>query len=243
MSRTLGITRFDLLGDFGRFNWLGNFYIVLCYNLLFAIMTTLCLVRKFTSAVREELLKALGLDKLHLSHNARDSETAKPSVNGHQKTLWNAVGGNEPFSFLTFLSLHCTCFLLLLTCLYLGSKLMQKKAGCVGLHSSSLDWSVLISLSTGEVSWTFLFEQTFILISASKDKILLHVNTLLKMKLEDEISENGKPLLKVLIFPVRWHSENLWEHNEAQDQYINLPIKSVCTMIVSKVTAVLSSKW
>ncbi|KAM9304574.1 limb region 1 protein homolog isoform 2-T2 [Morus bassanus] len=86
MSRTLGITRFDLLGDFGRFNWLGNFYIVLSYNLLFAIMTTLCLVRKFTSAVREELLKALGLDKLHLSNNPRDSET-KPSANGHQKTL------------------------------------------------------------------------------------------------------------------------------------------------------------
>lgn len=55
-----GITRFDLLGDFGRFNWLGNFYIVLSYNLLFAVVTTLCLVRKFTSAVREELLKALG---------------------------------------------------------------------------------------------------------------------------------------------------------------------------------------
>uniref|UniRef100_A0A8C7RE78 Limb development membrane protein 1 n=2 Tax=Oncorhynchus mykiss TaxID=8022 RepID=A0A8C7RE78_ONCMY len=60
MSRTLGITRFDLLGDFGRFNWLGNFYIVLSYNLLFAVVTTLCLVRKFTSAIREELLKALG---------------------------------------------------------------------------------------------------------------------------------------------------------------------------------------
>uniref|UniRef100_A0AAQ6ITD1 Limb development membrane protein 1 n=1 Tax=Anabas testudineus TaxID=64144 RepID=A0AAQ6ITD1_ANATE len=60
MSRTLGITRFDLLGDFGRFNWLGNIYIVLSYNLLFAVVTTLCLVRKFTSAVREELLKALG---------------------------------------------------------------------------------------------------------------------------------------------------------------------------------------
>ncbi|XP_068862507.1 limb region 1 protein homolog isoform X2 [Aphelocoma coerulescens] len=86
MSRTLGITRFDLLGDFGRFNWLGNFYIVLSYNLLFAIVTTLCLVRKFTSAVREELLKALGLDKLNLSNNPRDSET-KPSANGHQKTL------------------------------------------------------------------------------------------------------------------------------------------------------------
>lgn len=59
-SPSAGITRFDLLGDFGRFNWLGNFYIVLSYNMLFAVVTTLCLVRKFTSAVREELLKALG---------------------------------------------------------------------------------------------------------------------------------------------------------------------------------------
>ncbi|XP_063308739.1 limb region 1 protein homolog [Pelobates fuscus] len=83
MSRTLGITRFDLLGDFGRFNWLGNFYIVVAYNLLFAIVTTLCLVRKFTSAVREELLKAIGLDKLQLSSEATDSS----STNGHQKTL------------------------------------------------------------------------------------------------------------------------------------------------------------
>uniref|UniRef100_A0AAY4CAE0 Limb development membrane protein 1 n=1 Tax=Denticeps clupeoides TaxID=299321 RepID=A0AAY4CAE0_9TELE len=65
MSRTLGITRFDLLGDFGRFNWLGNFYIVLSYNLLFAVVTTLCLVRKFTSAVREALLKALGIHNYH----------------------------------------------------------------------------------------------------------------------------------------------------------------------------------
>ncbi|XP_029426336.1 limb region 1 protein homolog isoform X2 [Nannospalax galili] len=87
MSRTLGITRFDLLGDFGRFNWLGNFYIVLSYNLLFAIVTTLCLVRKFTSAVREELFKALGLHKLHLSDTSRDSEATKPSANGHQKVL------------------------------------------------------------------------------------------------------------------------------------------------------------
>lgn len=60
VSSFTGITRFDLLGDFGRFNWLGNFYIVLSYNLLFAVVTTLCLVRKFTSAIREELLKALG---------------------------------------------------------------------------------------------------------------------------------------------------------------------------------------
>ncbi|TWW70883.1 Limb region 1 protein -like protein [Takifugu flavidus] len=87
MSRTLGITTFDLLGDFGRFNWLGNFYIVLSYNLLFAVVTTLCLVRKFTSAVREELLKALGLDKLQLSNSPTDPESGKLSANGHQKTL------------------------------------------------------------------------------------------------------------------------------------------------------------
>lgn len=87
MSRTLGITRFDLLGDFGRFNWLGNFYIVLSYNLLFAVGTTLCLVRKFTSAVREELFKALGLHKLHLPHTSGDAGTSKPSANGHQKAL------------------------------------------------------------------------------------------------------------------------------------------------------------
>ncbi|KAM4027700.1 limb region 1 protein homolog [Anomaloglossus baeobatrachus] len=83
MSRTLGITRFDLLGDFGRFNWLGNLYIVLTYNFIFAIVTTLCLVRKFTSAVREELLKAIGLDKLQLSSDSSNP----PSPNGHQKTL------------------------------------------------------------------------------------------------------------------------------------------------------------
>ncbi|XP_061411223.1 protein LMBR1L-like isoform X2 [Lethenteron reissneri] len=66
LSRTLGITNFDLLGNFGRFNWLGNFHIVLSYNLLFAGLSTLCLVRTFTATVRRELLRALGLSKLLL---------------------------------------------------------------------------------------------------------------------------------------------------------------------------------
>ncbi|MEE6471346.1 hypothetical protein FKM82_009246, partial [Ascaphus truei] len=66
-SRTLGITRFDLLGDFGRFNWLGNFYLIFLYNMLFAGLTTLCLVKKFTWAVQAELMRAFGLDKLPLS--------------------------------------------------------------------------------------------------------------------------------------------------------------------------------
>ncbi|XP_031999359.2 protein LMBR1L isoform X4 [Hylobates moloch] len=65
-SRTLGLTRFDLLGDFGRFNWLGNFYIVFFYNAAFAVLTTLCLVKTFTAAVRAELIRAFGLDRLPL---------------------------------------------------------------------------------------------------------------------------------------------------------------------------------
>ncbi|XP_041436813.1 protein LMBR1L isoform X1 [Xenopus laevis] len=66
-SRTLGITRFDLLGDFGRFNWLGNFYLILLYNMMFAGLATLCLVKKFTWAVQAELIRAFGLDRLPLS--------------------------------------------------------------------------------------------------------------------------------------------------------------------------------
>ncbi|NWS65176.1 LMBRL protein, partial [Chunga burmeisteri] len=55
-----GITRFDLLGDFGRFNWLGNFYIVFLYNMGFAGLTTLCLVKRVSWAAQAELIRAFG---------------------------------------------------------------------------------------------------------------------------------------------------------------------------------------
>ena len=55
LSRILGITNFDLLGDFGSIEWLGNFKIVLLYNLAFAAAATLCLINKFTVTVRKEL--------------------------------------------------------------------------------------------------------------------------------------------------------------------------------------------
>ncbi|NXT58405.1 LMBRL protein, partial [Pluvianellus socialis] len=61
-SRTLGITRFDLLGHFGRFNWLGNFYIVFLYNMGFAGLTTLCLVKRVSWAIQAELIRAFGED-------------------------------------------------------------------------------------------------------------------------------------------------------------------------------------
>ncbi|XP_072349881.1 limb region 1 homolog-like protein isoform X3 [Scyliorhinus torazame] len=65
-SRTLGITNFDLLGNFGSFNWLGNFYIIFLYNMLFAGLTAMCLVKKFTRSMQAELLHAFGLDRLPL---------------------------------------------------------------------------------------------------------------------------------------------------------------------------------
>jgi len=43
-----GITNFDLLGDFGAIEWLGNFQIVLFYNLVFGTTTALCLVHTVT---------------------------------------------------------------------------------------------------------------------------------------------------------------------------------------------------
>lgn len=66
-SRSLGITRFDLLGDFGRYNWLGNFHIVFLYNILFAGLTSACLINTLTWAVQRELIHAFGLHKLPLT--------------------------------------------------------------------------------------------------------------------------------------------------------------------------------
>ncbi|XP_055324901.1 protein Lilipod isoform X2 [Sitodiplosis mosellana] len=59
LSRILGITNFDLLGDFGEIEWLGSFQIVLLYNVIFVGTTTLCLVNKFTATVRQELCNRL----------------------------------------------------------------------------------------------------------------------------------------------------------------------------------------
>lgn len=62
-----GITRFDLLGDFGRYNWLGNFYIVFLYNMLFAGLTSASLIKTVTWAVQRELIRAFGQPRLNYS--------------------------------------------------------------------------------------------------------------------------------------------------------------------------------
>ena len=50
-----GITNFDLLGNFGSMNWLGNFYIIFSYNLIFAGATGVCLFTKATVTIRQEI--------------------------------------------------------------------------------------------------------------------------------------------------------------------------------------------
>lgn len=53
------MTNFDLLGDFGRIEWLGNFKLVFLYNLIFATAAISCLVTKFTATVRKEIYARL----------------------------------------------------------------------------------------------------------------------------------------------------------------------------------------
>ncbi|CAN7939336.1 unnamed protein product, partial [Ixodes hexagonus] len=59
ISRTLGITNFDLLGDFGRIEWLASFPLVLTYNVVFAAAAATSLATKVTAAMRRELLGRL----------------------------------------------------------------------------------------------------------------------------------------------------------------------------------------
>ncbi|KAF7238223.1 Protein LMBR1L [Varanus komodoensis] len=89
LSRTLGITRFDLLGDFGRFNWLGNFYIVFLYNMLFAGLTTLCLVKKFTWAVQGR-----GAGEGNISW-AEEGRREKGVTSEPQELEWSLCGGHK----------------------------------------------------------------------------------------------------------------------------------------------------
>uniref|UniRef100_A0A1I8NTD9 Protein LMBR1L n=1 Tax=Stomoxys calcitrans TaxID=35570 RepID=A0A1I8NTD9_STOCA len=59
LSRIIGITNFDLLGDFGAIEWLGNFQIVFLYNFVFGSTTALVVANKFTATVRQELCARL----------------------------------------------------------------------------------------------------------------------------------------------------------------------------------------
>lgn len=44
-----------MIGNFGSMEWLGNLYIILACDAVFAALTTLCLTDKFTVKVRTEI--------------------------------------------------------------------------------------------------------------------------------------------------------------------------------------------
>ncbi|WKY02834.1 hypothetical protein Q1695_016264 [Nippostrongylus brasiliensis] len=59
LANTLGITSFDLLGAYSSLKWLGNFKLVLAYNVLFAAATIVCFFSQITSPVRVQIIKKL----------------------------------------------------------------------------------------------------------------------------------------------------------------------------------------
>lgn len=64
----VGITNFDLLGDFGSIEWLDNFVIVIVYNFVFAVVVTLTVLNKFTAKVRREVYARLVENYVFLSN-------------------------------------------------------------------------------------------------------------------------------------------------------------------------------
>ncbi|KAL9967979.1 hypothetical protein ACROYT_G026301 [Oculina patagonica] len=78
LSRTLGITKFDLMGEFSRLDWLGNFRVVILYNLVFEVSTAFCLVNKFTASVRNALYEQVHVPTVQFFRRLRPK--AKASV-------------------------------------------------------------------------------------------------------------------------------------------------------------------
>lgn len=72
----LGISNFDLLGEFGRQEWLANFYLILFYNLMFGMAATLCLVKKSSASVRQEIFNKISnaFTRDRRSHSMNESK-------------------------------------------------------------------------------------------------------------------------------------------------------------------------
>ncbi|KMQ93960.1 protein lmbr1l [Lasius niger] len=73
------MTNFDLLGDFGRIEWLGNFKLVLLYNLIFATAAIGCLATKFTATVRKEIYTRLRSSLLGIFRTSVTADAKKNS--------------------------------------------------------------------------------------------------------------------------------------------------------------------
>ena len=85
VSYISGITKFDLLGEFGRLDWLGNFRVVILYNLVFEISTAFCLVNKFTASVRNALYEQVHVPTVQFFRRLRPKAKASVWVFGYLK--------------------------------------------------------------------------------------------------------------------------------------------------------------
>ena len=91
----VGITNFDLIGNFGSMEWLGNFWIIIICNSVFAVCTALSLITKFTAAVRREIYNRLEsvFHRDHPASSVRDHDALHTmSFNNSSANL--SVNGN-----------------------------------------------------------------------------------------------------------------------------------------------------
>lgn len=87
LARTLGMTNFDLLANFGRIEWLGNFYVVLLYNVVFFVSTTLCLMGK------RELVLTINLFKAVIGNPHQRTKLVNKTNNSHQTENETSLSG------------------------------------------------------------------------------------------------------------------------------------------------------
>ncbi|RUS83485.1 hypothetical protein EGW08_008735 [Elysia chlorotica] len=92
LSKTLGITNFDLLGKFGSMEWLRKFYIIFLYNAVFVVSTALCLVQKFTSPVWRGIYARL---RVAFSRDGRGAGETTSVVGGASGVVGNGVGTKD----------------------------------------------------------------------------------------------------------------------------------------------------
>jgi hypothetical protein len=59
LVKVLGITNFDLLGNFGRIRWLGNYFIIFGVNIVFGGAAAVCLFNKVTHRAQAEIWRRL----------------------------------------------------------------------------------------------------------------------------------------------------------------------------------------
>jgi len=59
LVKVLGITNFDLLGNFGRIRWLGNYFIIFAVNFLFGGAAAVCLFNKVTHRAQVEIWRRM----------------------------------------------------------------------------------------------------------------------------------------------------------------------------------------